>query len=132
MTIPPGLVLAPGGVRAMGASTAEVPVGWRLPTPVPRSASDGNVGSNNSNGTTDTPIVIPDTPVSSLVQHADTQQTPSTPRQSKENTDTHQQTPSKQCHRTQPTHLYKKTTSTQQHTTSTHTHQQTIQTQQHI
>ena len=96
MTVPSGPVLTPGRGRARGASTAEAPVVWRLPAPVPRSASDGRVGSNDDNGTTDTPVVIPDTPVSSLVQHADTQQTPSTPKHFKENTDTHQQTPSEQ------------------------------------
>ena len=124
MTVPSGPVLTPGRGRARGASTAEAPVVWRLPAPVPRSASDGRVGSNDDNGTTDTPVVIPDTPVSSLVQHADTQQTPSTPKHFKENTDTHQQTPSEQ-----------QTTSEQQpaaHTTQqdTHTTQQDTHTGQ--
>ena len=49
MTAPPGPVLAPEGAGARKASTAEAPVVLRLPAPVPRSASDGDVGVNNSN-----------------------------------------------------------------------------------
>ena len=72
MTAPPGPVLAPEGAGARKASTAEAPVVLRLPAPVPRSASDGDVGVNNSNTPTNNPIIIPDTPVRFFAQHADT------------------------------------------------------------
>ena len=77
MTAPPGPVLAPEGAGARKASTAEAPVVLRLPAPVPRSASDGDVGVNNSNTPTNNPIIIPDTPVRFFAQHADPFQTAS-------------------------------------------------------